>query len=1096
MDGTAPTAEELLAHTDWLTRLARALAGDAAAGDVVQETYEVALARPPRRDGPLRPWLGGVARNIARMTARGRARRERREEQAAPALEVPTPEDLVARAEMQQQVARVVLELDEPLRGTLLLRYFEGMSAAEIARAQGVPPATVRSRLKDALDRVRATLDRRHGGERRRWIVLVAPLPALAAARPAAAATLTRGLLVKTVIKIAVAALVLLAVVLGTRWAGLWGASQDPPPEAAAAAAAPRKPPAPRPVSAASASAGQAASVADDDPRGTLRLEGQVIDERDQPVGGAAVAIDANPPIVVETEADGSFVFEGLIPRHYRVEASKADGYAGPARLRLVGETEAITLRMRRGGAVEVAVVERPGGKPVAGAEIELRSTLTWRATTDARGVATLSGVGPLWAPLAVRAAGYAPGALMIGTSGDPAAPERVSVALSRGAAVAGRVVDEAGRPITGARVVATPASEPFPVVDPRRDGVLTGEGGGFELPALSAGTWRLVATHGDHAPSTGAPLTVDGTLRRDGVELVLSPGGVVRGVVRDPAGRPVASADVRVVLRGYVFWRARRQAFSGADGRFEIAGLPRRALDVVASHDTGASAIAAADLAGARERELALVLDVTGVLEGVVVDRAGAPVGDAQVVAAPELSPAQLAERGAWGVRGVPEAVTDQGGRFRFAGLPDGPYRVRAARPGTAPDAMSLSPGALARPRDPPLRLVLVGDGRVVGKVAFADGTAAPAFTVAVGATHPIPFTGADGAFALPTLAGTHALVIAGPGFARKAVYDVAIAEGKDTDLGTITVAEGRSVSGRVLDASGAPVPNAKVAAGFILSGGGSELYLKQDSIDTKDTETDAHGRFALDGFSTKMITVVAGKDGIGRSESTRVPAGTESATLDLVLQPTAALEGKITRGGAPVPDAIVIAAPIGAINSNFFVQTGPDGTYAHDALAPGAYLVYPMLGQGGSRPKDMYVRRIEVTPGKRTRGDIDATPGPVTLTVSIRTDAGAPVPLAHVVVMQTAIDPKTMDELRDGTRLPPIGDETIQTYIRVASDGTLEIPGARAGVHTVCASPVTQRPDDPLRSKLACVQVRLGARPQHQAELVFPAAWVPPRK
>src|SRR5689334_17802666 len=123
MDGTAPTAEDLLAHTDWLTQLARALVGDATAGDVVQQTYEVALAQPPRRSGPLRPWLGGVARNIARMTARGRTRRTRREEQSAPALEVPTPEDLVARAEMQQQVARIVLELDEPLRATLLLRY-------------------------------------------------------------------------------------------------------------------------------------------------------------------------------------------------------------------------------------------------------------------------------------------------------------------------------------------------------------------------------------------------------------------------------------------------------------------------------------------------------------------------------------------------------------------------------------------------------------------------------------------------------------------------------------------------------------------------------------------------------------------------------------------------------------------------------------------------------------------------------------------------------------------------------------------------------------------------------------------------------------
>ena len=165
---SAPPPEQLLAHTEWLARLACALVGDAAALDVVQDTYEMALSKPPRREGPLRPWLGGVARNIARMTRRSRARREHRElhEAAAPAEAVPTPDELVARVEMHQRVARIVLELPEPLRGTLLLRYFEDMSAADIARAQGIPAATVRSRLKDALDHLRAMFDAGHKRER------------------------------------------------------------------------------------------------------------------------------------------------------------------------------------------------------------------------------------------------------------------------------------------------------------------------------------------------------------------------------------------------------------------------------------------------------------------------------------------------------------------------------------------------------------------------------------------------------------------------------------------------------------------------------------------------------------------------------------------------------------------------------------------------------------------------------------------------------------------------------------------------------------------------------------------------------------------
>src|SRR6185312_15205277 len=105
-----------------------------------------------------------------------------------------------------------------------------------------------------------------------------------------------------------------------------------------------------------------------------------------------------------------------------------------------------------------------------------------------------------------------------------------------------------------------------------------------------------------------------------------------------------------------------------------------------------------------------------------------------------------------------------------------------------------------------------------------------------------------------------------------------------------------------------------------------------------------------------------VAGKPGAGRSASIRLPASPASATVDLVLAPTTSLQCLITRAGRPLPDTVVIANPIGAIASNFFVTTGPDGTFALDALAPGAYIVYPMLGGGGNRPKDIYVRKVDV--------------------------------------------------------------------------------------------------------------------------------------
>lgn len=1092
---SAPSADELLAHTDWLLQLARALVGDAAAPDVVQGTFEVALATPPKREGPIRPWLAGVARNLAKMSLRGRARREKRETAATASVlanEIPSSDELVERARMQQKVAAIVLELPEALRDVLLLRFFEGMSAAEIARAQGIPGATVRSRLAEALARVRGALDHQHGGDRKRWMALIAPLPVAAPSGPGAA--VVGGLLVKIKIAIAVAVVAVAAFLAGRQfdWFGTEGADIGGPTKIAdGRAKAPPKPVTPTPTSTAGAS--RAPVIAhDDDPKGTFRIEGQVIDEKDQPVSGALVAIDANPTLTVETGADGGFVFENLIARDYHIEATAQvggpngfAGYAGPTRLRLTEEPEPVTLRMREGGTVEVVVTSSDAA--IAGAQVELRSTLTWTAETDDKGIATLRGVGPTWAPLVARAPGYASAAIMLSTSGNPAAPSRVSLTLARGAALSGKVVDEAGKPIGGARVVATATSEPFPVVDPRRDGVETKRDGTFSLPTIASGTWRLTATHGTHAPTTSAPISVDGKNEKRGVELVLTPGATIEGSVQDASGAPIASADVRVVVRGSTFWRAQRQAFTGADGTFAIAGLPRRAVDVVAAHATGSSAIVPIDLAAKPVQELVLKLDVTGAIEGTVVDSSGQPLGDAQVSAEPKYS-GSLEEQQVWIVRGVQDAVTDQGGAFRFAGLPAGTYRLRAGRLGASESSMQLAKPVEvvvgAKPGDK-VQLVLVDDGTIIGKVALPDGTAPAAFTVSISGTYPTPFATPDGSFTLPAAAGTHTIVVDGRRFLAAKAKQVTVEPGNPTDVGTISVQPGRSISGRVLDQNRVPVAGAKVAAGTLLTGGGAELYIPSESINDKETTTDDNGRFTLEGFSPASQVVVAGKDTM-RSASIRLPASPDSANVDLILAKTTGLEGTITRDGKPLADTIVIANPIGATSSNFFVQTGPDGTFALDAIAPGPYVVYPMIGGGGPKPKDMFVQRVEVLANTRARVTIDASAGPTTVTISVKTDAGNVAPMAMVVLVSGTIDPKSGDQMRDIDQVA-FTDKPIPIYMRAAIAGPAEIQGARIGPHTACAMPPPQDPS----SNIKCVPIKITGAAKQAVEIVIPAAW-----
>lgn len=70
-------------------------------------------------------------------------------------------------------------------------------------------------------------------------------------------------------------------------------------------------------------------TLADDDPVGTLRLEGSVLDANNKPVGGATVVLGATPPRTATTESDGSFAFENLVGRPYTLIARRA---ASPAR--------------------------------------------------------------------------------------------------------------------------------------------------------------------------------------------------------------------------------------------------------------------------------------------------------------------------------------------------------------------------------------------------------------------------------------------------------------------------------------------------------------------------------------------------------------------------------------------------------------------------------------------------------------------------------------------------------------------------------------------------------------------------------------------
>jgi RNA polymerase sigma-70 factor, ECF subfamily len=120
----------------------------AEAEDLAQEVFVAAwrgLARF-RGDAAFSTWLFALARNACIDQARRRSVRPQLTEAREPAAD---PVDEAPR-ETARAIFAAAAELSVPLRQALLLRDVQGLSYEEIARLQGVPVGTVRSRLAAA----------------------------------------------------------------------------------------------------------------------------------------------------------------------------------------------------------------------------------------------------------------------------------------------------------------------------------------------------------------------------------------------------------------------------------------------------------------------------------------------------------------------------------------------------------------------------------------------------------------------------------------------------------------------------------------------------------------------------------------------------------------------------------------------------------------------------------------------------------------------------------------------------------------------------------------------------------------------------------
>lgn len=797
----------------------------------------------------------------------------------------------------------------------------------------------------------------------------------------------------------------------------------------------------------------------DIDPAGPLELDGQVVGPDGKGME-AEVWIDSVPARSAKSDASGNFQFDKLVGRAYELTATGGELVGGPVTYKLTGKSDPLVIRLGEGASIDVSVRDE-AGKPIPKAEVSTGAEGGRTATTGDDGRATLRPVHTGFVVATAKAPGFAP-AGSFATVGSAGAHGQMTIVLRAGVPVSGRVIDDKGKPLAKVHVTVGDAATRGFGMGGRgdRDGADTDDKGQFSFPAVASGSHELVGKDGEHEPTTGSPFAV-GDKPVTGLELKMKAGGSIAGTVVDKGGNPVPFASVRVSGSGRRMWTvAARQTTSDKRGAFELRGLARAKLQIRAESDTDASKIVEVDLeAHADARDLKLVLDVGGMISGVVVDDQGSPVPEVSVNAFPDLFGGASTESIA--LAGMSSTTTDGAGAFTVHGLPDGAYKLWAQRGSSSANDWGQH-GASAKVGDKSVRITLPGVGSLIGRLKI-DGQEAPPTlaSITVGYQMPTPLVG--GTFQIKDLpSGSYDVHFRGADFAAFTQHDVHIAPGKPTDMGIVLVFRGRKLTGTVVDASGSPVAGAKVKVGTMLfSGAGAEDPNQNfdDLAGIRSAITDADGGFQLIGVPRKETNVVADHPDKGRSLAQAVPlTDGDPPPMELKLRGFGSIAGVVTSKGQPLSGVTVSESSTGGTAQAMFAQTGADGSYAMAKVPEGQHVLNAL------QPAMMSLKSTSVTAsvtvGKQSIVNIDIPVGSISLDVTVKALPGNKVDAAQVFLFHGAVSPANGKQLTDG--IFQAGVQGMKFWFGPGKPDAV-FDELVAGPFTICTVPITGDMSDP---------------------------------
>jgi protocatechuate 3,4-dioxygenase beta subunit len=854
-------------------------------------------------------------------------------------------------------------------------------------------------------------------------------------------------------------------------------------------------------------------------------VAGVVRDAAKRPVAGALVRFEGVKATTrwILTDAEGAFSIPNAPDGRGTLVVDAGDsGWAAKPDVKLpLPGGRSLTIALAAPASLAGRVVEDKTGHAIPRAKLLFKGNAFARLVRTAPdGTYALKSVPPETYRLSVDEARHVPWA-QTALSLAPGEAKRLDIALTPGATLTGKVVDENGSPVAAARGTLTRGGENA-IAGLRRmlrvgaeiTAFRTRPDGTFTASRLAPGdNQRLFVSHAEYERATVAGLSLPAGGTKAGVNVVLKRGATITGVVKD--GNEQLLADVEVQVDPSANFRggagglavnlmrvggasARPKTKTGADGAFAIKGISvgeyalvlkkpgfaTERVDPVKVAEGGVEPVLVAlgpgaSIAGAVRRKNGEGVDGFLVRAGAAAGGGGGRGGRGggggpggglmNAIAADNPTGAD----GSFFIDGLKAGQAYDLTAFGGAGM--GPQKRGVVAPAAGADVVVSGTGrvagvALDAKTGQPLRNFSVsyepdrGGGAIIRIVARGAGA-----QTGIGQKRDLQTE--DGAFTLEDVpAGTWTVVVDAKGYQTARVASLAVEEGGTKDGVEVRATPGVVLKGRVSDAkSGRPVANATVtweAAGSGGPGGPGGMFgrggpLGLDGGD--DITTDAEGAFTVEGIAAGRVKVTAkNPDYADGSEVADVKE--TGGNVEIKLVSGGSVGGVVALGNQPVPGASVALAGAGEAGFGRILggsqTTTADGTgrFVFDHLVAGRYSVSAGLSGKSSNLSEVVLQAGD------TRNDL-------VLSLS----AGSTI---------QGVVSGLPDGWKSQTNVIANGVESFFATTKVGADGSFQITGVPTGPVTLRA----QAGDGLGTSRSATKQVVASDDvPVLQAEIVF---------